>query len=416
MRTPLLRKPQLGTQHRSAPHWPRPLTSIGATIGAGVALAPGSLPRGALVTGLLLAAFVGVGALIGRIAGIRAPGSPRSRRYTGWVCAGLATGLFAQMLWWQSELRAHLDMSPPGIWWVLGALGPSALLAAICCARARTRAVFAALAAAVLLPMMPSPAGAAEPARSPAEKFVSTDATPTSLRIYGELDTRDVRVRAAEAVQRWQASGGLGRHAVVVAVPTGSGWVDPDAVNGFESRFGGDVSVITLQYSDIPSWQAFVSSPQPARDSAVALTESVAEVVGRIPVDERPQIYIYGQSLGAIGADAARRWADDNAPTAICHTVLAGAPEGSTTVTAAHTTVLGNGSDPVIRWSSRLIWQPPHLPHDLRSDMPRPPWMPIASFVQASTDLIGALSYPAGYGHQYGTEQGTLAPDCGGSW
>ena len=40
------------------------------------------------------------------------------------------------------------------------------------------------------------------------------------------------------------------------------------------------------------------------------------------------------------------------------------------------------------------------------------PWFPVASFVQTSVDLLGALSFPAGHGHQYGTEQGTRAPLC----
>ncbi|MCZ4548780.1 hypothetical protein [Gordonia rubripertincta] len=55
----------------SAPRWPHPLVSIGALVGAAVALAPGSLPRTGLIAGLLLAAFGGLGTLLGAIAGHR---------------------------------------------------------------------------------------------------------------------------------------------------------------------------------------------------------------------------------------------------------------------------------------------------------------------------------------------------------
>lgn len=400
------------TPHLRAPLWPRPLTSVGAMMGAAQALAPASLPRGALVAGLVLAGLGTLGALIGRAAGVRWPGSVRTRFHTGWICVALVTGLFVQMLWWQNGLRGHLDMAPIDIWWMLGTLGPSTLVVAACYARPRTRAIVAALAAAAILPLMPSPAGAAGPTQSRAEEFLGAQSTSLSLRIYGELDNRDVAVRATETVRRWQSSGGLQRQAVVIAVPTGSGWVDPDAITGFERRFGGDVGLIALQYSDVPSWQAFASSPQPARDSAVALAEAVVRSVERSPAHERPEIYLYGQSLGAIGADAARRRLLDTEPGTICHTILAGAPEGSTTVAAADTTVLGNSSDPVIRWSPRLLWAPPRLPPHLASDMPRAPWIPVASFIQTSADLIGALSFPAGYGHQYGTEQSRPAPAC----
>jgi uncharacterized membrane protein len=202
------------------------------------------------------------------------------------------------------------------------------------------------------------------------------------------------------------------RSAVVIAVPTGSGWVDPDALIGFESRLSGDVGVIALQYSDIPSWQAFVASSDPARDSATAVTAAVVDAVNRVPSTHRPAIYLYGQSLGAVGADTAREWAQSHHPGSLCHTVLAGAPAGSTAVSAPSTTALANGSDPVVRWSPRLLWQPPVLPQNITHDLPTPPWLPIAGFVQTSADLIGALAFPAGHGHQYGTEQGYAIPIC----
>jgi uncharacterized membrane protein len=316
------------------------------------------------------------------------------------------------MVWWQLELRWALGSEAFGIGWIPTAAAPTAVLAAGALVPSRVRLIGAALAAAVALSFAPSPAGAAGSGESVVQKFAATGAQSTSLRLYGELDNKGITRRADALVDRWQAGGGMHRDAVVIAVPTGSGWVDPDALVGFESRLSGDVGIIALQYSDIPSWQAFMSSSAPARDSAIAVTAAVIDAVNRSPFPHRPTIYLYGQSLGAVGADTARRWAAVHRPGTLCHTVLAGAPAGSATVSAPSTTVLANGSDPVVRWSPQLLWQPPVLAPGITHDLPTPPWLPVAGFVQASADLIGALSFSAGHGHQYGTEQGYAIPDC----
>ena len=52
--------------------------------------------------------------------------------------------------------------------------------------------------------------------------------------------------------------GGLSKDHVVLMIPTGSGWVDPAAVDGFERRFHGDVALVGLQYAHTPSWVAFL--------------------------------------------------------------------------------------------------------------------------------------------------------------
>jgi uncharacterized membrane protein len=391
--------------------WPHPLVSAGITAGAAIALAPGSLPRDALVQGLLLAAFAGIGALIGALAS-RVIGWPAARaRKIAAIAGGLAiVSMFVHMVWWQLELRSALGSEAFGIGWIPTAVAPAAVLATAIVVPTRVRMVGAVLAAGVALSFTPSPAGAAGPGDSVMQKFTAVGAQSTSLRVYGELDNRDVTERAHTLVDRWQAAGGMHRSAVVVAVPTGSGWVDPDALIGFESRLSGDVGVIALQYSDIPSWQAFISSPDLARDSATAVTAAVIDAVNGAPSTQRPAIYLYGQSLGAVGADTAREWVQAHRPGTLGHTVLAGAPAGSSAVSAPSTTVLANGSDPVVRWSPQLIWHPPVLPPGITHDLPTPPWFPVAGFVQTSVDLIGALAFPAGHGHQYGTEQGHAIP------
>jgi uncharacterized membrane protein len=240
---------------------------------------------------------------------------------------------------------------------------------------------------------------------------------PGPTTTAGSVDARGdgptaIRRAAHDVVDRWQASGGARRSAVVIAVPTGSGWVDLDAVAGFGKRLVGDVSVVSLAYDHRPSWRAFVGGTGPATESAIALTSAVADAVAAMPIGSRPSVYLYGQSLGAVGADAARRWASAQG-AGVCATIVVGAPAGTVAHEADRRVVIVNGSDPVARWSPSLLWSPPSAAP--ARDLPRPPWFPVASFVQTSVDLLGALSFPAGHGHQYGTEQGTRAPLCGRS-
>ncbi|MBJ7290177.1 alpha/beta-hydrolase family protein [Williamsia sp.] len=404
---------------------PHPAGVIGALVGAAIALAPGSLPREmsvhvALLTGCLLLG-AGIGGIVGRLmpdrAGDRAADRGRRARVVGLTTA-VFTGLVLANAWWQDTLRAGLGEPGPGPAWVAVSFVPVALYAAMIRAPGLTAVAVVTGVATVagLAPATAGPQGAVEGAAtmSRAAAFTTTDAAATSLRLYSSSDGRPVDHRAAELVDRWSSAGGARRAAVVVAVPTGSGWVDPDAVLGFEHRLGGDVSVIALQYSDIPSWRAFVSGTDTARAGAIAVTAALTRAVGRLPAAARPQIYLYGQSLGAIGADAARTWAATRAGSVpVCATVLAGAPAGTVAAQAPRRVVLANASDPVVRWSPRLLWRPPTR-STAPADLPRPAWFPVAGFVQASADLVGALSFPAGHGHQYGTEQGTSAPLCPG--
>ncbi|MFM9373014.1 alpha/beta-hydrolase family protein [Streptomyces sp. Da 82-17] len=43
--------------------------------------------------------------------------------------------------------------------------------------------------------------------------------------------------------------GGFERHSLLVVTTTGSGWVDPAAVDSFEYLTGGDCATVLLQYS-----------------------------------------------------------------------------------------------------------------------------------------------------------------------
>lgn len=181
-------------------------------------------------------------------------------------------------------------------------------------------------------------------------KFVSAG-SGDSVRVYVGIDSAPASMR----VCNWRcgsssAPAGWPRDNVVVAVPTGSGWIDANAVAGLERRFGDDVAVVGIQYSYAPSWATFVFGRDEAIAAATALYDAVAERIASKPV--RPRLYVYGQSLGSVGGSAAAQHGG------ACGALWAGPPAGTAVGDAA---VLANSSDPVVRWSPRLAVAPPDL-------------------------------------------------------
>lgn len=237
-------------------------------------------------------------------------------------------------------------------------------------------------------------------------KFVAGGDDASAVRTYVSLDADPtLQTRARIAVDELQRSGGFAKSHVVVAVPTGSGWVDENAVTGIEDRFDGDVATVALQYSHQPSWVTFLFAKSEATDAASAVLDAVRTRIAELPAAARPDLYVYGQSLGSIGGSAAV--ADERA--GICGTLWAGPPAGQ--VDSGTAVVLANSSDPVVRWSTELLISPPNL-DGVRVDAPMPQWIPVISYLQTTVDMVSALDAPEGHGHRYGEDQGTLLPNC----
>lgn len=238
-------------------------------------------------------------------------------------------------------------------------------------------------------------------------KFVSGGLDPRAARIYVGLDSAPtLEQRVNMAVADMERAEAFARDVVVVAIPTGSGWVDENAVTGAEHAFGGSVATVAVQYSNKPSWATFLFAEDDARRSADAVVDAIA---ARAATEATPpKIVVYGQSLGSVaGSDAYLTHRNTN--PLICGAVWAGPPAGAVNTEGA--TVLANSSDPVVRWSAQLLWSAPS-PVTTRHDAPTPMWLPLVSFVQTSIDLAAALDVDAGHGHRYGTDQGTSMPRC----
>lgn len=95
--------------------------------------------------------------------------------------------------------------------------------------------------------------------------------------------------------------GAFEREVIVLIAPTGSGWIDPYAIDGIEYLHNGNTAAVAIQYSYLASWMVMIGNQDLTRDAAGSLLAAVNERVSRLPEEERPQVLICGESLGAFG-------------------------------------------------------------------------------------------------------------------
>jgi uncharacterized membrane protein len=86
---------------------------------------------------------------------------------------------------------------------------------------------------------------------------------------------------------------------------TGTGWVEPSSVGAFAYLTGGDSATIWMQCSHLPSWLSFLVDKAPAREAGRHLFGSVYEPWSQLPRDDRPRLYVFGESVGAFGGETA---------------------------------------------------------------------------------------------------------------
>jgi uncharacterized membrane protein len=244
--------------------------------------------------------------------------------------------------------------------------------------------------------------------------------------------------RADLAVAELRALGGFQRKAIAVAGVTGRGWINPKTSQALQYAEHGDVAIVATQYSYLPSWLSFIVDQGRARQEAETLINALRVELADLPPDQRPQLYVFGESLGTFSADSAFTSVEDVSATtdgalfvgppsfdtnwqAVQARRQAGSPlwrprygDGSlvrvastdreitdatlTWRTDAPVIYLVHPSDPVVAWTAdKAAWLDPRgndvSPH-MRS-------LPIVAAWQATVDQIGATSVPSGHGHVY---------------
>lgn len=267
------------------------------------------------------------------------------------------------------------------------------------------------------------------------------------IRVYAGLHSAgDDQARMQLLLDELDRTHAFDRQALVVVPTTGTGWVDPAASDAIEMLYNGDTAIVAVQYSYLPSWISFLADQRKSMDSGRLLVQTIAERWRGLPIDHRPKLVLYGESLGSMAGQAAFDWLPDVAemgyeavlwvgpPQAspLWHALLVRRDPGSAAVlprydngrtvrfaqgtlpaeiariaappwTGTRVLFLQHASDPVVWWSPDLLFARP----DWLTEAPGPDrtasmrWYPVVTFWQVSADLFHGEQMPAGHGHNY---------------
>lgn len=262
------------------------------------------------------------------------------------------------------------------------------------------------------------------------------------LRAYVGLNAADTAEdRAALAVAELDRIGGFGRSILVVAMPTGTGWLDPAAMTTLEYLHRGDVATVAIQYSYLQSWISLLVEPEYSAEAGRALFNAVYRHWLTLPEEERPRLYLYGLSLGAYSSQQSLRlsemidqpfagalWVGPPFVSPLWQTLVRerdpASPEWLPRMDRGQTVRFTDGrrglsaqdawggirivylqyaSDPIVFFDTGSVWRPPGWMSeprgpDVSADLQ---WYPIVSFLQLAFDMAVSLDVPMGHGHLY---------------
>ena len=263
------------------------------------------------------------------------------------------------------------------------------------------------------------------------------------LRVYVGLGAApDPQQRAALALAELQRIGAFERANLVIATPTGTGWIDKNGQQALESVMQGDVATVSVQYSYFASGIALLTDPDYGAETARAVFATIYGHWRSLPKKQRPRLYLQGLSLGALNSDLShdlRQVISDPyqgalwvgapflAPTWRNLTAArnAGSPawlprvgDGSVVRFSAQRNYLNDGhapwgqhrvvflqyaSDAITFFDPHALWRKPDwmLPPMGPDVSPEMRWIPVVSFLQLAFDLVFSDSPPVGYGHVY---------------
>ncbi len=270
-------------------------------------------------------------------------------------------------------------------------------------------------------------------------------ALPDPIRVYVGLNAADTpEERAQLALAELRRVNAFDRSVLLIATPTGRGWVDPAAQDTVEYLHRGDVATVTAQYSYLPSPLSLLLEGEYGVDTARALFEAVYEHWTQLPVNERPRLYLHGLSLGAMNSDLSfdfydiiedpfhgALWSGPPFRSRTWRTVTnsrtpdspawlprfrdgsvvrfmnqhVGLEEQGEKWGAFRIAFLQYASDPVTFFSPQTLWREPQWMREPRGPDVSPDltWYPIVTTLQLFADIaVGGA--PPGYGHEFAAE------------
>lgn len=266
------------------------------------------------------------------------------------------------------------------------------------------------------------------------------------IRVYVGLNAADTpEARAELALRELERTGAFERSVLVIITPTGTGWIDPAAIDTLEYLHDGDVASVSVQYSYLTSWLSLLVEPDYGTWTARALFSAVYEHWHNLPENDRPRLYLHGLSLGAFGSEASNEffevlgdpyhgalWSGPPFASRIWQYVTSQREPGSPAwlprfrdgsfvrftnqidgldIPGAEwgpmrIVYLQYASDPITFFDYHSLYRQPDW-----IDQPRGPdvspelrWYPVITFFQLALDMALATTAPMGHGHVYAPE------------
>jgi len=263
------------------------------------------------------------------------------------------------------------------------------------------------------------------------------------IRVYAGLRSADspkeqAKLALADLIQM----GAFSRSILVIATPTGTGWVDNNGIAPLENMHDGDVAIVAVQYSYLQSPLSLILEPGRSQDSAATVFRVIYRYWKKLPKDSRPKLYLFGLSLGSLGSEASppvHAWLGDSFDGA----VWAGPPfrnriwraiqrdrdEGSPTWRpvfegGSNFRAIGHGesaseapsdwgrvrivymvypSDAIVFFEESMFYRQPEwmIPPRGEDVSPFLQWFPIVTALQVGIDMMLAAAVPSGHGHDY---------------
>ena len=283
------------------------------------------------------------------------------------------------------------------------------------------------------------------PTQGDISAFSGTRAQEPVRTYAGIASAGNAEDRARLAVSDLERAGGFKRKYLLMAGTTGTGWVDPGAINAFEYETGGNSAAVAIQYSYLPSWASFLVDQTRAREAGRALFDAVYQKWAALPASTRPELFVFGLSLGSFAAESPFSGEGDLA-NRTDGALLAGSPsfnllhreftvnrdadsqevqpvyrKGKVVRFAndpskpippgqpwngSRVLYLQHASDPIVWLSPDLILHRP----DWLAEPPGPDvtgsmiWIPFVTFWQVAMDMLEPVDVAPGHGHSYTLE------------
>lgn len=271
------------------------------------------------------------------------------------------------------------------------------------------------------------------------------------IRVYAGLQPGRSLAEAADLVVReLHRTGAFRRDNLVLFTTTGTGWVQEWSLCALEFLSRGNCATAAMQYSRLQSFQAFVADQDAPIAAAKALFNRVYAEWQQLPQDNRPKLFVAGESLGSFGGQGAfsdakdmldkvdgAMWSGTPQNAKIWASLTDNRDTGSPVIQPAvdegrhfrfvtspadlWTNAAGqrygewefprvvfaqHPSDPIIWWDEKL-WRkrPQWLQEPLGRDvLPTMRWFPFVTSWQLAVDALTSVDMTGGYGHNYHDE------------